>query len=74
MRGLWSAALLVAIVFVPVGTARAQFVGIPKPGPIVVTVTKGDQRMVVAVDGQPRFKWWVSTGARATRRRAVITK
>ena len=64
MRGLWSAALLVAIVFVPVGTARAQFVGIPKPGPIVVTVTKGDQRMVVAVDGQPRFKWWVSTGAR----------
>jgi hypothetical protein len=64
MRGLWSAALVVAIVFVPMGTARAQFAGIPKPAPIVVTVTKSDQRMVVAVNGQPRFKWWVSTGAR----------
>ena len=31
MRGLWSAALVVATMFVPLGTARAQFVGIPKP-------------------------------------------
>ena len=63
MRGLWAAAV-VAAMFVPVGTARAQFVGIPKPAPIVVTVTKSDQRMVVAVNGQPRFKWQVSTGKR----------
>ena len=64
MRGLWLAALVVATMPVAMGTARAQFIGIPKPAPIVVTVTKSDQRMVVAVDGQPRFKWWVSTGAR----------
>jgi hypothetical protein len=64
MRGLWSAALVVATMLVAMGTARAQFIAIPKPAPIVVTVTKSDQRMVVAVDGQPRFKWWVSTGAR----------
>jgi lipoprotein-anchoring transpeptidase ErfK/SrfK len=63
MRVLWAAALVVTM-FVPMGTARAQFVGIPKPAPIVVTVTKSDQRMVVAVDGQLRFKWWVSTGRR----------
>jgi lipoprotein-anchoring transpeptidase ErfK/SrfK len=63
MRGLWAAALVVAM-FVPMGTARAQFVSIPKPAPIVVTVTKSDQRMIVTVDGQPRFKWWVSTGMR----------
>jgi len=63
MRGLWAAAV-VAAMFVPVGTARAQFVGIPKPAPIVVTVTKSDQRMVVTVNGQPRFKWQVSTGKR----------
>ena len=64
MRGLWSAALVVATMLVAMGTARAQFIGIPKPAPIVVTVTKSDQRMVVAVAGQPRFRWWVSTGAR----------
>ena len=64
MRGLWAAALVVATIFVPMGTACAQFVGIQKPAPIVVTVTKSDQRMVVTVDGQPRFKWWVSTGMR----------
>jgi lipoprotein-anchoring transpeptidase ErfK/SrfK len=63
MRGLWAAALVVTM-FVPMGTARAQFVGIPKPAPIVVTVTKSDQRMVVTVNGQPRSKWWVSTGKR----------
>ena len=57
MRGLWAAALVVATIFVPMGTACAQFVGIQKPAPIVVTVTKSDQRMVVTVDGQPRFKW-----------------
>ena len=64
MRVLWAAILVVAMVFVSIGTARAQFVGVPKPAPIVVTVTKSDQRMVIAVNGQPRFKWWVSTGAR----------
>ena len=64
MRGLWSAALVMATMLVAMGTARAQFIGIPKPAPIVVTVTKSDQRMVVAVAGQPRFRWWVSTGAR----------
>jgi lipoprotein-anchoring transpeptidase ErfK/SrfK len=63
MHGLWSAALMVAM-FVPMGTARAQFVDIPKPAPIVVTVTKSDQRMVVTVNGQSRFKWLVSTGRR----------
>ena len=52
MRGLWLAALVVATMLVAMGTARAQFIGIPKPAPIVVTVTKSDQRMVVAVDGQ----------------------
>ena len=64
MRVLWAAILVVAMVFVSIGTARAQFVGVPKPAPIVVTVTKSDQRMVIAVNGQPRFKWRVSTGAR----------
>ena len=64
MRVLWAAILVVAMVFVSIGTARAQFVGVPKRAPIVVTVTKSDQRMVIAVNGQPRFKWWVSTGAR----------
>jgi lipoprotein-anchoring transpeptidase ErfK/SrfK len=64
MRVLWAAILLMTMTFVSIGTARAQFIGIPKPAPIVVTVTKSDQRMVVAVNGQPRFKWWVSTGAR----------
>ena len=64
MRVLWAAILVVAMVFVSIGPARAQFVGVPKPAPIVVTVTKSDQRMVIAVNGQPRFKWWVSTGAR----------
>ena len=64
MRVLWAAILLMALMFVSIGTARAQFIGIPKPAPIVVTVTKSDQRMVVAVNGQPRFGWWVSTGAR----------
>jgi L,D-transpeptidase-like protein len=62
MRGLWAAALTVAT-FLPVGTARAQFVGIPKPAPLLIAVNKHDQRMVVTVDGQPRFKWRVSTGA-----------
>jgi len=63
MRGLWAAALMLAV-FVPMDTARAQFVGIPKPAPIVVTVSKSDQRMIVTVDGQLRFKWGVSTGMR----------
>ena len=63
MRGLWMAALVVAM-FVPVGTARAQFVGIPKPSPLLIAVDRRDQRMVVTVDGQPRFKWGVSTGER----------
>jgi lipoprotein-anchoring transpeptidase ErfK/SrfK len=62
MRSLWAAALTVAT-FLPVGTARAQFVGIPKPAPLLIAVNKHDQRMVVTVDGQPRFKWRVSTGA-----------
>jgi lipoprotein-anchoring transpeptidase ErfK/SrfK len=64
MRGLWSVALVAATTFVPFGTARAQFVGIPKPASIIVTVTKSDQHMIVTVDGKPRFKWSVSTGAR----------
>jgi lipoprotein-anchoring transpeptidase ErfK/SrfK len=64
MRGLWSVALVMATTFVPFGTARAQFVGVPKPASIVVTVTKSDQHMIVIVDGKPRFKWSVSTGAR----------
>jgi lipoprotein-anchoring transpeptidase ErfK/SrfK len=64
MRVLWAAILLMALMFVSIGTARAQFIGMPKPAPIVVTVTTSDQRMVVAVNGQPRFKWLVSTGAR----------
>src|ERR1700751_2212860 len=64
MRGLRSAALVVVTMVLATSTARAQFVGIPKPALIVVTVTKSDQRMVVAVNGQPRFKWSVSTGAR----------
>jgi lipoprotein-anchoring transpeptidase ErfK/SrfK len=64
MRVLWAATLVAATIFVSIGTARAQFVGIPKPALIVVTVTKSDQRMVVTVNGQPRFTWWVSTGAR----------
>jgi lipoprotein-anchoring transpeptidase ErfK/SrfK len=63
MRGLLSVALVVAT-FVPFGTARAQFVGIPKPASIIVTVSKSDQHMIVTVDGKPRFKWSVSTGAR----------
>ena len=63
MRGLWAAVLVMAM-FVPVGTARAQFVGIPKPAPLLIAVDKRDQRMVVTVDGQPRYKWWVSTGGR----------
>ena len=61
MRRLSSAALVVATIVLATGIARAQFAGIPKPAPIVVT--ESDQRMVVAVNGQPRFKWWVSTGA-----------
>jgi hypothetical protein len=72
MHGLWSATLVVAMMFMPMGTARPQFVGIPKPAPIVVTVIKSDQRMVVAVNGQPRFKWWVSTGARGYDHRSLI--
>jgi lipoprotein-anchoring transpeptidase ErfK/SrfK len=64
MRVLRLAALVVATMFLPIGAADAQFVGIPKPAPIVVTVTKSNQHMVVTVDGQPRFKWPVSTGAR----------
>ena len=63
MRGLWAAALVVAM-FVLLDPARAQFLGIPKPAPIVVAVTKSDQRIIVTVDGQPRYKWWVSTGMR----------
>src|SRR6516162_10977236 len=63
MRGLLSVALVVAT-FVPFGAARAQFVGIPKPASIIVTVSKTDQHMTVTVDGKPRFKWSVSTGAR----------
>ena len=63
MRGLWAAVLVMAM-FAPVGTARAQFVGIPKPAPLLIAVDKRDQRMVVTVDGQPRYKWWVSTGGR----------
>ena len=74
MRGLWSAALVVATMVLAADTARAQFVGIPKPAPIVVTVTKNDQRMVVAVNGQPRFKWWVSTGARGYATRAATSR
>ena len=31
MRGLWAVALAVTAMLVPFGTARAQFVGIPKP-------------------------------------------
>ena len=46
------------------GTARAQFVGVPKPAALLIAVDKRYQRMVVTVDGQPRFKWSVSTGAR----------
>jgi lipoprotein-anchoring transpeptidase ErfK/SrfK len=64
MRMLWAAALMMATVYASMSTARAQFVGIPKPAPIVVTVTKSDQRMVVTVDGHSRFKWGVSTGMR----------
>ena len=64
MRGLWAVALAVTAMFVPFGTARAQFVGIPKPASIIVTVTKSDQHMIVTIDGKPRFKWSVSTGAR----------
>ena len=64
MRGLWAVALAVAAMFVSFGTARAQFVGIPKPASIIVTVTKSDQHMIVTVDGKPHFKWSVSTGAR----------
>ena len=59
MRGLISLAM--ALITLP---ALAQFVGVPKPAPIVVTVTKSDQRMVVTIDGKPRFKWDVSTGKR----------
>ena len=59
MRGLISLAM--ALITSP---ALAQFVGVPKPAPIVVTVTKSDQRMVVTIDGKPRFKWDVSTGKR----------
>ena len=59
MRGLISLAM--ALITSP---ALAQFVGVPKPAPIVVTVTKSDQRMVVTIDGKPRFKWDVSTGMR----------
>jgi hypothetical protein len=46
------------------GTARAQFVGVPKPAALLIAVDKRYQRMVVTVDGQLRFKWSVSTGAR----------
>ena len=46
------------------GTASTRFVGIPKPAPLLIAVDKHDQRMVVTVDGQPGFKWRVSTGAR----------
>src|SRR6516165_8754670 len=59
MRGV--IALALALITSP---ALAQFVGVPKPAPIVITVDKRDQRMVVTVDGQPRFKWGVSTGMR----------
>ena len=62
MRALWVAALVLAM-FVPVGTVRAQFVGVLKPVPLLIAVDKRNQRMVVTVDSQPRFKWWVSTGA-----------
>ena len=31
MRVLWAAKLVVAMVFVSIGTARAQFVGVRKP-------------------------------------------
>jgi hypothetical protein len=55
---------LVVATFVPSGAARAQFVRIPKPASIIVTVSKSDQHMIVTVDGKPRFKWSVSTGAR----------
>ena len=64
MRGLWALALAVTAIFVPFGTARAQFVGIPKPASIIVTVTKSDQHMIVTIDGKPHFKWSVSTGDR----------
>ena len=63
MRGLWAAALVGAM-FMPVGTARAQFVGVPKPARLLIAVDKRDQRMVVTVNGQARFKWSISTGAR----------
>ena len=54
MRLLRAGSPVVAMLVPMMGTARAQFVGIPKPAPIVVTVSKSDQRMVVTVDGQPR--------------------
>ena len=71
MRGLWLAALVVATMLVAMGTARAQFIGIPKPAPLVVTVTKSDQRMVVAVAS--RVLSGGSQPARAATRRRVVT-
>jgi lipoprotein-anchoring transpeptidase ErfK/SrfK len=44
--------------------ALAQFVGVPKPAPVTIMVTKRDQKMVVTVDGKPKYNWWVSTGRR----------
>lgn len=57
----WVIALAMALTTSP---ALAQFVGVPKPAPVIIAVTKRDQKMVVTVDGKPKYSWWVSTGMR----------
>ena len=57
MRGLWSAALVVARCLCLSAQRARNLSAFRSPRSIVVTVTKSDQRMVVTVDGQPRFKW-----------------
>jgi hypothetical protein len=49
-----SASLLAAALAVPLATASSANV--------VITVNKGTQRMLVAVDGTTRYEWPVSTG------------
>jgi lipoprotein-anchoring transpeptidase ErfK/SrfK len=47
------AAMLLAGLFIPAGSAQAQ---------VVVHISKASQRMSVSVDGAPRYVWRVSTG------------
>ena len=55
MRHLgWTSAALFAAAITTAGQAQAH---------VVITVDKSSQQMTVAVDGQPRWHWRVSTGA-----------